>query len=50
MAKITCKLENFQDKEVSITFKQEDTVDGYVKTIESWVKKNKWFAKNKRES
>ena len=50
MAKITCTLENFQNKEVSIAFKQDDTVDGYVNTIENWVKKNKWFAKTKRES
>lgn len=48
--KITCKLRNFQQKEISITFNKEGTIDEYIKVIENWVKKNKWFAKTKKES
>lgn len=48
--KITCKLKNFQQKEISITFNREGTVSEYVKVIENWIDKNKWFAKTKKES
>jgi len=47
MANITCKLKNFQNKEVKFTFKPDETVDDYIKTIEHWIDKNKWFAKSK---
>ena len=50
MPRITCRLENFQEKEVLISFKKDDSLDGHIKTIENWIKKNKWFAKKKNES